>query len=80
MDYRHTAPWLLGLLSSLLIALVGLAGPTVPAAVAADFQDTVDYTLTNQSGKDFSGQQLANTSFAGAVGKGANFEIGRAHV
>jgi uncharacterized protein YjbI with pentapeptide repeats len=37
------------------------------------FQDTVDYTLTNQSGKDFSGQQLANTSFAGAVGKGTNF-------
>ena len=37
------------------------------------FQDTVDYTLTNQSGKDFSGQQLANTSFAGAVGKAANF-------
>jgi uncharacterized protein YjbI with pentapeptide repeats len=37
------------------------------------FQDTVDYTLTNQSGKDFSGQHLANTSFAGAVGKGTNF-------
>ena len=37
------------------------------------FQDTVDYTLTNQSGKDFSGQQLANTSFAGAVGKAADF-------
>jgi len=37
------------------------------------FQDTVDYTLTNQSGKDFSGQKLANTSFAGAVGKGSNF-------
>lgn len=37
------------------------------------FQDTVDYTLTNQSGKDFSGQHLANTSFAGAVGKGAKF-------
>ena len=37
------------------------------------FQDTVDYTLTNQSGKDFSGQKLANTSFAGAVGKGTNF-------
>ncbi len=37
------------------------------------FQDTVDYTLTNQSGQDFSGQKLANTSFAGAVGKGTNF-------
>jgi uncharacterized protein YjbI with pentapeptide repeats len=37
------------------------------------FQDRVDYTLTNQSGVDFSGQQLANTSFAGAVGRDADF-------
>jgi len=43
------------------------------------FQDTVDYTLTNQSGKDFSNQQLANTSFAGAVGKGANFTGANLH-
>ena len=43
------------------------------------FQDTVDYTLTNQSGKDFSGQQLANTSFAGAVGKRAIFAGANLH-
>ncbi|MFM2205991.1 MAG: hypothetical protein RLZZ560_1386, partial [Cyanobacteriota bacterium] len=65
MDRRHTTAWLLGLVASLLLAIVGLVGPAVPAAAAADFQDTVDYTLTNQSGKDFSGQQLANSSFAG---------------
>lgn len=43
------------------------------------FQDTVDYTLTNQSGKTFAGQQLVNTSFAGAVGKGANFSGANLH-
>lgn len=37
------------------------------------FQDSVDYTLTNQSNQDFHGQNLANASFAGAVGRGANF-------
>jgi uncharacterized protein YjbI with pentapeptide repeats len=37
------------------------------------FQETVDYTLTNQSNGDFHGQNLANTSFAGATGRGANF-------
>jgi len=79
MDRRHSAPWPLGLLACLLLALIGLSGPAVQAAAAADFQDTVDYTLTNQSGKDFSGQQLANTSFAGAVGKQANFAGANLH-
>ncbi len=37
------------------------------------FQETVDYTLTNQSGADFHGRNLANASFAGAVGRGADF-------
>ena len=37
------------------------------------FQERVDYTLTNQSGGDFHGQNLFNTSFAGATGKGADF-------
>ena len=37
------------------------------------FQERVDYTLTNQSDGDFHGQQLTNTSFAGAVGRGADF-------
>ena len=35
--------------------------------------EKVDYTLTNQSGQDFHGQALANSSFAGVVGRGANF-------
>ena len=37
------------------------------------FQERVDYTLTNQSDGDFHGQVLTNTSFAGAVGRGADF-------
>ena len=37
------------------------------------FQERVDYTLTNQSGGDFHGQNLVNTSFAGATGRGADF-------
>jgi uncharacterized protein YjbI with pentapeptide repeats len=36
-------------------------------------QDRVDYTLTNQDGKDFSGQQLANSSFAGVTARDADF-------
>ena len=50
----------------LLVLSVGLA------PVAAEFQG-VDYTLTNQDGQDFSGQKLAQTSFAGAQGRGAHF-------
>ena len=75
-----TCPRLLSWLSAVLILL---AAPALTLALdtsagvglqdRALFQDTVDYTLTNQSGKDFSGQQLANTSFAGAVGKAADF-------
>ena len=71
------------LLSWLSAVLILLAAPALTLALdtsagvglqdRALFQDTVDYTLTNQSGKDFSGQQLANTSFAGAVGKAADF-------
>lgn len=53
------------LLSGLL--WLGQAGPA-----AAEFSG-VDYTLTNQNGADFSGQDLANTSFAGVAGRGARF-------
>ena len=87
---RWLVPWrrsvlLLALAASVLLWLAP------PPAFALDtsagvglqeralFQDTVDYTLTNQSGKDFSGQQLANTSFAGAVGKGASFAAANLH-
>ena len=43
------------------------------------FQERVDYTLTNQSEGDFHDQQLTNTSFAGAVGRGADFSGANLH-
>ncbi|MEC8214472.1 MAG: pentapeptide repeat-containing protein, partial [Cyanobacteriota bacterium] len=43
------------------------------------FQETVDYTLTNQTGGDFHNQNLANTSFAGAVGRNADFRDANLH-
>ena len=76
------------LLSVLLLTAVLLV---TPAASALDtsagvglqdralFQETVDYTLTNQSGGDFHGQNLSNTSFAGAVGRGADFSNANLH-
>lgn len=76
-------------LSAVMVAIVLWSAPAPAAALdtaagvglqdRALFQDTVDYTLTNQSGKDFSGQQLANTSFAGAVGKRAIFAGANLH-
>jgi uncharacterized protein YjbI with pentapeptide repeats len=73
--------WLLPVARAALVGLVGLAilgpGPAkalAPAPLAAPlYQDRVDYTLTNQSGQDFSGQQLRNTSFAGATAQDADF-------
>ena len=61
------------LLSSLLCLLVPLLGLVLPATALdtsagvglqdrALFQETVDYTLTNQTNGDFEGQNLANTS------------------
>jgi len=50
-----------------LPALLALAPPA-----HAEFSG-IDYTLTNQNEADFSGQDLANTSFAGAAGRHANF-------
>lgn len=78
------------LLSSLLCLLVPLLGLVLPATALdtsagvglqdrALFQETVDYTLTNHSNGDFEGQNLANTSFAGAVGRGANFRGANLH-
>ena len=69
----------LALMASLWLLMAALPAMALDTSAGvglqdrALFQDTVDYTLTNQSGKDFSGQKLANTSFAGAVGKGTNF-------
>lgn len=59
--------WWLGLGLALLL-LIGAPG----GSARAEFQG-VDYTLTNQSEKDFSGQDLANTSFAGVMGRRAHF-------
>jgi len=66
---------LAGLLPLLLALLLLIAAPIA----RADFQDRVDYTLTNQSGKDFSGQQLAGSSFAGATGRQARFRDADLH-
>ncbi len=44
----------------------------VTPALAQD--NTVDYTLTNQAGADFSGKNLSGTSFAAADARDANFE------
>lgn len=60
-------------LASIGLALFLLLIGGFPPTALADFQDRVDYTLTNQSDGDFSGQQLSATSFAGAQGMRANF-------
>lgn len=74
---RRLSAWLARAL--VLALLLVLPAPGMTLQDRALVQDTVDYTLTNQSGKDFSGQQLVNTSFAGAVGKGASFAGANLH-
>ncbi len=69
-----------GILMALLLSLQALLCPVlggVPAAWA-EFSG-VDYTLTNQNEADFAGQDLANTSFAGAAGRHANFAGANLH-
>lgn len=70
---RQLGPQLVGLVLSLLALLVP-AG----SMAWAEFSG-VDYTLTNQNRADFSGQDLANTSFAGASGRHANFAGANLH-
>jgi hypothetical protein len=85
---RSAASWLLAavrrLSRGILRGLTGGGGAwgvlalvvlllAAPGAGRAEFQG-VDYTLTNQNGQDFSGQNLAQTSFAGAQGRDARFE------
>ena len=60
------------------LTLVGLALLLAPAPARAEFSG-VDYTLTNQNEADFHGQDLANTSFAGATGRHANFAGANLH-
>ena len=69
---RPLRPLLLGLLFSLLALLLPVG------AAWAEFTG-VDYTLTNQNEADFSGQDLANTSFAGASGRHADFSGANLH-
>ena len=84
---RHrTVPrttWLLTPLLALVLFVVPIQALDTSAGVGlqdrALFQEKVDYTLTNQSGGDFHGQNLANTSFAGAVGRGADFRGSNLH-
>ena len=75
--------WLLSLLLPLLLMGAPAQALDTSAGVGlqdrALFQDKVDYTLTNQTNGDFEGQNLANTSFAGAVGRGANFRGANLH-
>jgi len=56
--------WLLrlGAVALVCLALVSPA-PLLAVEGKALFQDRVDYTLTDQSGTDFSGQALAFSSF-----------------
>ncbi|MEI7952677.1 MAG: pentapeptide repeat-containing protein [Synechococcaceae cyanobacterium ELA182] len=63
-------------LLGLVLALLLLAAPLAPAW--AEFSG-IDYTLTNQNEQDFSGQNLANTSFAGAQGRRAHFAGANLH-
>jgi uncharacterized protein YjbI with pentapeptide repeats len=61
------------LLSCLLAGVVLVIGwVSVPTVVLAQ-ENTVDYTLTDLSFRDFSGQQLSGTSFAAAEMREANF-------
>ena len=63
------------LLAVVLAAVLLAAAPAVALGPPGDPgpQERVDYTLTTQSGQDFSGQQLRNSSFAGATAQDADF-------
>ncbi|MEB3296064.1 MAG: pentapeptide repeat-containing protein [Cyanobacteriota bacterium] len=79
MDFRIDPLASLAVVSRLgatLALLLLLAWPLQPAW--AEFSG-VDYTLTNQNGADFHGQDLANTSFAGAAGRQSNFAGAQLH-
>lgn len=65
-------------LPALWVCLLGCCWALVvllaPLPAMASFAERIDYTLTNQSGQDFHGQDLSETSFAGAVARQANFD------
>jgi uncharacterized protein YjbI with pentapeptide repeats len=68
----------LTLFKTAALALVLAIAMGLPSAARAEFSG-IDYTLTNQNEADFSGQDLANTSFAGAAGRHANFSGANLH-
>ncbi|MFM7170822.1 MAG: pentapeptide repeat-containing protein [Cyanobium sp.] len=61
-------------LGQLLVGFWLLIVLLAPLPAMASYAERIDYTLTNQSGKDFHGQDLSESSFAGAVGRQANFD------
>ena len=74
-----------GLLLALLL-VAGVALPTSNHGLAAAgpeqralFQGRVDYTLTTHDRGDFQGQDLENTSFAGAHARDADFSGSNLH-
>ena len=76
LSQRLSLMTLLGWMLCLLIAIPAQALDTSSGVGLQDralFQERLDYTLTNQNGKDFHAQDLSNTSFAGAVARAANF-------
>ncbi|MBU6228466.1 MAG: pentapeptide repeat-containing protein [Cyanobacteria bacterium REEB459] len=63
-----------GLVASWVILLVAIATLVWLIPTAQAQENTVDYTLTDLSFRDFSGQQLTGTSFAAAEMREANFK------
>lgn len=66
------ATWQARLGRMLLPVLLPVLLLLAPMPLRAEFSG-VDYTLTNQNEQDFSGQDLAHTSFAGAQGRHSRF-------
>ena len=77
--HSHRPQWVAALLWGWLLLVLLLPALLLPAPVWATFGERVDYTLTNQSGQDFHGQDLSETSFAGAVARQANFDAADLH-
>ena len=63
-------------ISFLIFLSVAICAPTPGAA---SYLEKTDYTLTNQSEADFSGQDLEGSSFAGAVVRNADFSGAKLH-
>ncbi|KZR82354.1 Pentapeptide repeats (8 copies) [Prochlorococcus marinus str. MIT 1342] len=76
LSQRQNLMTFLGWMLCLLIAIPAQALDTSSGVGLQDralFQERLDYTLTNQNGKDFHAQDLSNSSFAGAVARAADF-------